>query len=268
MEERAMANNKRTHTIYRKRRQNQIIRRILIGLMTGCILYSAAVFLLENLWNQSNGHEPVSKIHFSSDSVQATNLSSDTQRDANADWKLILVNRWHEIPKGYQPELTQLQDGHAVDSRIYPELQEMFDDARAQGILPQITSSFRTTKDQQQLLDEQIEDYLRQGYSRDEAMELAEKWVALPGTSEHQIGMAVDISTADSSQQDASIVWQWLNENSYKYGFILRYPEDKTEITGVMYEQWHYRYVGKEAAEEIYRQHVCLEEYLGQVDGA
>lgn len=143
----------------------------------------------------------------------------------------------------------------------------MFDNARAHGILPKITSSFRTAEDQQELMTEQIAEYRSQGYSDHEASALAEKWVAIPGTSEHQIGMAVDISTADSSLQDASIVWQWLNENSYKYGFILRYPEDKTEITEVMYEQWHYRYVGKEAAEEIYRQNICLEEYLGQIDG-
>lgn len=262
-----MINNKRIHNRYRRRRQTQIIRRIMIGLMAGCILYSAAVFLFEELWEQTGEPWAASTIRFSSDSLQTRNSHSDEQQDTDADWKLILVNRWHEIPEGYQPELTWLQDGHAVDSRIYPELQEMFDDARAQGILPQITSSFRTAKYQQQLLDEEIADFLCQGYSRSEAKELAEKWVAIPGTSEHQIGMAVDISTADSSRQDASIVWQWLNENSYKYGFILRYPEDKTEITGVMYEQWHYRYVGKEAAEEIYRQNVCLEEYLGKVDG-
>lgn len=91
---------------------------------------------------------------------------------------------------------------------------------------------------------------------------MAEQWVAIPGTSEHQIGLAVDISVEDGSGQAASDVWQWLRENSYKYGFILRYPEDKTDITGISYEPWHYRYVGKETAEEIYRQGVCLEEYL------
>lgn len=177
-------------------------------------------------------------------------------------WKLILVNRWNPIPEDYEITFTELQNDHRVDSRIYLELQQMFDDARAQGILPMISSSYRTAEMQQELMEEQVAEYQAEGYGYEEAKELAEQWVAVPGTSEHQIGIAVDITTADWQQQDASIVWNWLNENSYKYGFILRYPEDKAHITGVMAEPWHYRYVGKEAAQEIYEMGVCLEEYL------
>lgn len=182
------------------------------------------------------------------------------------DWNLILVNRWNPIPEGYEVTLTDLVNGHAVDSRIYPDLQQMFDDARAQGILPMISSSFRTAEYQQQLLDEKIAEYQAQGYGDDEARNLAEQWVAIPGTSEHQIGLAVDITTADSVQQDASIVWDWLAQNSYKYGFILRYQEQWTEITGVIPEPWHFRYVGYEAASEIYERGITLEEYLGKAE--
>ena len=103
-----------------------------------------------------------------------------------------------------------------------------------------------------------------QGYSEAEARRLAEQWVAVPGTSEHQLGLAVDISMEDTATQTTSDMWQWLMKNSYKYGFILRYPEDKTNITGISYEPWHYRYVGREAAEEIYRSGLCLEEYLSK----
>lgn len=192
---------------------------------------------------------------------------SDSSAQTTEEWNLILVNRWHPIPSDYQVELTELNNQQAVDSRIYPDLQKMFDDARACGIMPAITSSYRTTEKQQELMDEKISDYQAEGYSSKEAKKLAEEWVAIPGTSEHEIGLAIDISTADSSAQDASVVWEWLLENSYKYGFIRRYPEDKTDITGVIHEPWHFRYVGKEAAEEIYEQNICLEEYLNQIDG-
>lgn len=177
-------------------------------------------------------------------------------------WQLMLVNRWHPIPENYAPELTELWNGELVDSRIYPDLQEMFDDARDAGMEPYVNSGYRTHQLQQLLMDREIADYISQGYSEEEAKEIAEQWVAPPGTSEHQIGLAVDISMEDTSDQNASDVWQWLRENSYKYGFILRYPEDKTDITGIGYEPWHYRYVGKEIAEDIYRQGICLEEYL------
>lgn len=194
-------------------------------------------------------------------SVQAAwNLeTSDVSED---DWQRILVNRWHPIPENYMPELTELWNGESVDIRIYPDLQEMFDNARAAGLEPSVSSGYRTHQAQQSLMDQEIADYISRGYSEGEAKEMAEQWVAIPGTSEHQIGLAVDISVEDGSGQAASDVWQWLRENSYKYGFILRYPEDKTDFTGISYEPWHYRYVGKETAEEIYRQGVCLEEYL------
>lgn len=185
--------------------------------------------------------------------------------DAEADdWQLLLVNQWNSLPDGYAPELTELWNGESVDSRIYPDLQEMFDDARAVGLNPYVNSGYRTAQVQQSLMDEEINDYMVQGYSEAEARRLAEQWVAVPGTSEHQLGLAVDISMEDTATQTTSDMWQWLMKNSYKYGFILRYPEDKTNITGISYEPWHYRYVGREAAEEIYRSGLCLEEYLSK----
>ena len=106
------------------------------------------------------------------------------------------------------------------------------------------------------LLDEKISEFRDQGYGRSEAKRQALQWVAEPGTSEHQLGLAVDIngSTYDT--------YLWLEENCCNYGFIYRYPADKTDITGIAHEEWHYRYVGKEAATEIHRQGICLEEYL------
>jgi D-alanyl-D-alanine carboxypeptidase len=179
-------------------------------------------------------------------------------------WNLILVNRWHTIPDDYEVDLTQLSNGQSVDTRIYPSLQAMFDAARADGIYPVVASGYRTAEYQQSLLDEKIKEYKAQGYSAAKAQELAEVSVAVAGTSEHQLGIAVDIN-ADPDQSTDDEVYEWLHKNSYKYGFILRYPSDKTDITGTIYEPWHYRYVGVDAATEIYTQGICLEEYLENI---
>lgn len=181
-----------------------------------------------------------------------------------SSWCLLLVNRWNQIPEDYQVDLVTLNNGEQVDARIYPALQEMFDAARAESVYPIVASGYRTGEEQEQLMAEKIAEYEGQGYSDQEAREKAETWVAIPGTSEHQMGIAVDIN-ADGIYSSGDQVYGWLAENAYRYGFIRRYPEDKTEITGVIHEPWHYRYVGKEAAREIQEQGVCLEEYLGAV---
>ncbi|WP_270499489.1 M15 family metallopeptidase [Blautia intestinalis] len=194
-------------------------------------------------------------------------LDNITHHAASEDngWNLILVNRNSYIPDDYKIELTELSNGEKVDSRIYPELQEMFNDARAQGYGLFVREGYRTQEEQQQLLDEKIEAYENEGKSKSEAKKLAEQWVAIPGTSEHQLGIAVDIN-ADTTKSSSDDVYSWLAENAHKYGFIKRYPSDKTDITGVINEPWHYRYVGKEAALEIYSQGMCLEEYIDTLE--
>lgn len=181
--------------------------------------------------------------------------------DDAADPMLVLVNRTHIISGEYSGELVELDCGKSVDSRIYPDLQAMFDEMRNEGIYPTVNEGFRTKEDQEQMMTDQINAYLDEGYSRKKAEKLAEKIVAPVGSSEHELGIAVDI-IADKAKSDNETVYNWLAENAYKYGFILRYPPNKTEITGIDYEPWHYRYVGKKAAAEIYEQGMCLEEYL------
>ena len=177
-------------------------------------------------------------------------------------WKLILVNADHSLPEGFTVQLKELRNGHQVDERIYPELQQMFDDARAAGIYPLINESFRTAERQQQILDKYIANYEASGLSHADAVAKARELVALPGTSEHQLGLALDIIA--EYEADSSATWEWLKQNCWRYGFILRYPADKVEITGIAYEPWHFRYVGLPAAQEIMEQGLCLEEYLEQ----
>lgn len=190
-------------------------------------------------------------------------LDNITHHVASEDngWNLILVNRNSYIPDDYKVELTELSNGEKVDSRIYPELQEMFDDARAQGYGLFVREGYRTQEEQQQLLEEKMEAYRNEGKPKSEAKKLAEQWVAVPGTSEHQLGIAVDIN-ADTTKSSSDSVYGWLAQNAHKYGFIKRYPSDKTDITGVINEPWHYRYVGKKVALEIYSMGICLEEYI------
>ena len=178
------------------------------------------------------------------------------------DWKLILVNASHPLPENYTCSLKELRNDQRVDERIYPELQQMFDDARAEGIYPLINESFRTGERQQEILNGYVASYMASGLSEEEAVGETLKLVALPGTSEHQLGLALDIIAENDG--DSTATWQWLRENCWRYGFILRYPADKEDITGISYEPWHFRYVGVEAAREIMEQGICLEEYLDQ----
>lgn len=185
------------------------------------------------------------------------------------DWALLLVN-W-ENPLGPDfavPELTRLKNGHAIDSRVYPSLQAMMDAARAEGLQPLICSSYRTWDKQAELFEAKAQSYLDQGFARAEAEEKAAAWVARPGTSEHQAGLAVDIvdvsyQLLDKAQEDTP-VQRWLMAHCAEYGFILRYPTEKSALTGVSYEPWHYRYVGLEAARAIMERGLCLEEYLAE----
>lgn len=195
--------------------------------------------------------------------LRSLNLGIE-EADTSLGWNLILVNKDYKIPSGYDPELTELSNGQKVDSRIYPQLQKMFDDARAAGLELFVREGYRTTQEQQKIMDEKIEEYWAEGYSHSEAKELAEKYVAIPGTSEHQLGLSVDIN-ADTSKCSSDAVYAWLAENAYKYGFIKRYPSEKVEITGINNEPWHYRYVGTEAAAQMQESGLCLEEYIEQL---
>ena len=190
-------------------------------------------------------------------------LSNTHEIQVPKEWNLIVVNRWNELPEDYDVELTELSNGQKVDSRIYPYLQEMFDAARKDGIYPVVREGYRTYEEQQKILDDKIKAYINEGYSQSRAERTAKEWVALPGTSEHQLGIAVDIN-ADKSKSSNDEVYTWLAANAHNYGFILRYPQGKQEITGTSYEPWHYRYVGVDAAREIYERGICLEEYFEQ----
>ena len=158
--------------------------------------------------------------------------------NANDSWNLILVNYENQIPFGWKVDLTELSNGQSVDSRIYPSLQQMFNDMRSQGVYPVVASGYRTSKRQKELMAEKVQEFISQGYSKSNAKTEAKKWVAEDGFSEHQTGLAVDIN-ADGIHSSGQQVYAWLADNAWKYGFILRYPDGKTDLTKTDYEPWH-----------------------------
>ncbi len=182
------------------------------------------------------------------------------------DWKLILVNKENYLPDNYEVNLKTINGNMKVDERIYNDLKNMLNDAKKEDLDLLICSSYRSTSKQKKLFNDKIKEYKNKGYSDEEAYKEASYWVLIPGTSEHETGLSVDIVSIDNQvldeNQEKTKEQKWLMENSYKYGFILRYPTNKKDITGVNYEPWHYRYVGKENALQIKKLNVCLEEYI------
>lgn len=185
---------------------------------------------------------------------------------AAEDWRLLLVNPWNKLPEDYEVELATLSNGLKVDTRIYEDLEAMLAACREAGLQPIVCSAYRTQATQERLYNNKIARLRAAGWTGDALLTEAARWVAPPGTSEHQTGLALDIVSAsyqllDDAQADTA-EQQWLMEHCWEYGFILRYPEDKTEVTGIGYEPWHYRYVGRETAAAIHESGLCLEEYL------
>lgn len=179
---------------------------------------------------------------------------------------LTLVDREHPVEDDYNVEFTLLGDGQMVDSRCVDDLEDMLADCRRAGGQPEVTASFRTWGAQERAYEEALEALTETGLSREQAEQQLTRKIELPGCSEHQLGLAVDIAEEGSElpieQQEDTATLRWLRENSWRYGFILRFPADKTEVTGMDCRPWHYRYVGRDAAAQIYELNLSLEEYI------
>lgn len=181
------------------------------------------------------------------------------------EWYMRLVNQWNPISEDEVVELGEIE-GFYVDARIVDPLTELLEACRADGIDIYIRSAYREWDTQALYFGNMIELYANSGYSYYDSYLLACEGVAVPGESEHQLGLAVDMisseyETLDEGQADTDVA-RWLEEYASEYGFILRYPEGKQDITGIMFEPWHYRYVGVDAATYIMDNDLTLEEYL------
>lgn len=220
------------------------------------IIIVMGAFILKNNGYSSSNSEPKKE-------VAEKEVKKETEE---IPWYLTLVGPENELDLRRDIQLKTLSNGQKVDERIYDELGKMLNDAKAEEMDLIICSSYRTQEKQESLFNAEVSKNINKGYSKSEAEKQAAKWVARPKTSEHQLGLAIDIVSTqyqhlDEKQADTS-EQKWLMEHCHEYGFILRYPKEKTEITGVNYEPWHYRYVGKEAAKEIKEKNLTLEEYI------
>ena len=184
---------------------------------------------------------------------------------------VLLVNPWNYVPEGYDPGLVELTryanyDNMYISGSCYDALMQMLKDCESQCGRAVVVSAYRTHEFQTKNYQRKVNYYLNLGYSQADAEVLAAKVVAVPGTSEHQLGLAVDIVDVKfpylEKEQEDMPAQKWLMAHCWEYGFILRYPEDKTQQTGIIYEPWHYRYVGPELAKELHELDLTLEEYM------
>lgn len=200
---------------------------------------------------------------------ETQNAASAEERSFDvADWRLVLINKQHPISQDYEFKLGKMfieTNNILLDDRIIDDLLLMMHAAKKDGLNLVIRSPYRTFDRQESNFNKKIKLYMRQGLSYMEAFKVTSQVVTVPGCSEHEVGLALDITSEtylDLTQGFADTKeGQWLADHSYEYGFILRYPEEKEYITSIVYEPWHFRYVGREAASVMKEENLCLEEF-------
>lgn len=189
----------------------------------------------------------------------------DRKENYNKNVELLLVNENHGLDKDYKPEglarpkieftSEASKEERLVAGIIVEPIENLIEAAKEDGIILLGNSAYRSYKSQTKVYNDRIES---------QGQYLSDSYVAKPGHSEHQTGLCIDITNEDKFLVKGTIESDWLEENCHKFGFIIRYPEGKRDITGIEYEPWHIRYVGEEAASYIYNNGITLEEYLGK----
>ena len=201
--------------------------------------------------------------------IQSNNEILEDKQFSKDDWNLLLVNKQHPVPEDHSFELGTIAGSMKCDARILPELFAMLQAARDEGIYLAVCSPYRDIERQQKLFERKIKTHMSNGYSYMEAYKKASQIVTVPGASEHQIGLALDIISNDytvlNEGFEKTSAGKWLKKHCKEYGFILRYPRGKEFITGIDYEPWHFRYVGKEAATIIMDNEITLEEFVESI---
>ncbi len=246
----------------KKRKQVLIIKQVFFTLRV-LIIFFIAVNIINSIFKPVTA-ESTPVINNQQNHIYEQEI--ENSKEETEEWMLVLVNQDHPMQNGYKPELSMIDEGHQVDKRIKKQLNAMLEDAAEEGLSLVICSSYRTNKRQEELYSNKVERLIYEGLPRDIAQIKAGESVAFPGTSEHQLGLAVDIVSKNyqmlDEKQEMTPEAKWLMKHCCEYGFILRYPKDKSDITKIIYEPWHYRYVGVKAAMYIMEHNICLEEYL------
>ena len=181
-------------------------------------------------------------------------------------WCLILTNAEYPVPEDYEVELEAIPGTEqSVDKRIYEPLMAMIGDMKDQGLSPIVCSGYRTLDKQEKLFNRKVLSFVKAGHTKEESYNLARQTISIPGSGEHCLGLAVDFYTRRYHKLERAFEdtpeSKWLVEHAQDYGFVMRYGENKTDITGIQYEPWHYRYVGVEAANYMKDNELSLEEF-------
>lgn len=263
-----------------KKRDLRLKKVLLIGILTGAVagIIIMSVITGIRLGGQRRGYEETitelesknqnlqNQLNDEADAEEIAKISAETLAAGEEGWSLVLVNEDCPLDTAYAPSLEEIASGYFVDARILEETSQMLSDAQEEGLSMYICSAYRAYDTQREVFNSTMVDWINQGKSPLDAYDETKKSVAVPGTSEHATGLALDIVSTEYGELDEkqaeTAEAKWLAENCWKYGFILRYPPEKADITGIIYEPWHYRYVGQDAAKEIMEQGITLEEYL------
>lgn len=193
--------------------------------------------------------------------IEDVNKEEPTNKEI-IDWNLRLANYENVLPENFTIEVANIDETRQFDARAIKYLNQMLNDMRKDGITDiWVQSAYRSVERQKELYDQSVQKYLNQGKTREEAERLTDEYINKPGTSEHNIGLAVDFNFVNEEFEDSK-AFSWLKQHAEDYGFILRYPKEKEHITKIAYESWHWRYVGEEHAKKINELGMCLEEYI------
>ena len=198
--------------------------------------------------------------------IVTTTEKKKPEIDVDNPWAFYIVSRDYPLPEDFKVYPKKIQGDYEMDYRAANYFLDMKEAAAAEGIELTVISAKRSREYQKQLFDKEVEDFKAQGLTDEEAFEAAREWVALPGESEHNSGLAVDLNSLDESFEESD-AFKWLSDHAHEYGFILRYPKDKVGITGVQYEPWHYRFIGVYHATQIKEKGITLEEYYDEIWG-
>ena len=243
--------------VKRKSKAKKVGLTILLLLILTLVIGGTVIYFRPSLLKSLLSHVQVSSQVSSSKSSRLTSSDSDLPKVSSADWNLVLVNRYN-LQEEKTPSLTQVGEIR-VDSRIAENTRQFL--AAAQTIAPGeiLISGYRSRAEQEELFNENVAAEEAKGLSHEEAVSAVQKQIQLPGASEHQTGLAIDMSVPEGLEDEPAAK---IAQLAPQYGFILRYPEGKSNITGVDFEHWHYRYVGVESAQYMQKHNLDLEEYI------
>lgn len=204
--------------------------------------------------------------------IGAVQIDGVTRHFTETGAYILVVNPWNPVPEDYVPALVELStavstEGNYVDITCYDAMTQMITDCNLySGANVCVVSAYRSVELQSTNFQRKVNSFLEAGLDYETAYAEAAAVIAVPGTSEHHLGLAADIVDTQIwslvQAQENLTGQRWLMENCWRYGFILRYPADKRDVTGIIYEPWHYRYVGQELAAILHESGLTLEEYM------